>query len=231
MECKGTSAKKGVKGCEVVNAVTGKWRAKARARLRRAARRMRSAARAGSAALEFALIAPVFFVLLMGSVEVGVMFFGQTVLQNATNDAARLVRTGQITGTLPNQVLTPAQLAAGQVAGQPMTQAQFRTFICNEIAPVLACDGNLQIDVQAFSNFSAASYANPLTAGNTLDPSLNNFAPGNVCSVVLLRTFYTWSVITPLLTPFLTNMANSKHLMNATAAFRNEPYTTGVSGC
>ena len=192
---------------------------------------MRSAARAGSAAIEFAFIAPVFFVLLMGSVEVGVMFFGQTVLQNATNDAARLVRTGQITGTLPNQVLTQAQLNAGQVAGQAMTQAQFRTYICNEIAPVLACNGNLQIDVQAFSNFSSASFASPLKADKTLDPNLNHFAPGSVCSVVLLRAFYTWPVVTPLLTPFLTNMANNQHLMSATAAFRNEPYTTGVSGC
>lgn len=192
---------------------------------------MRSAARAGSAALEFALVAPVFFILLMGSIEVGVMFFGQMVLQNATNDAARLVRTGQFTGTLPNQVLTQAEINAGMVAGQAMTQAQFRTYICNEVSPVLACNGNLQIDVQAFSNFSTAGYASPLTASHTLDPNLNNFAPGNVCSVVLLRTFYTWSVITPLLTPFLTNMANNQHLMSATAAFRNEPYTTGVSGC
>jgi Flp pilus assembly protein TadG len=173
---------------------------------------MRGAARAGSAALEFALIAPVFFILLMGSIEVGVMFFGQSVLQNATNDAARLIRTGQ-------------------VASANMTAAQFRTAICNEISPVLACNANLQIDVEAFSNFSTASYPSPLTAGNTLNPNLNNFAPGGVCSVVLLRTFYTWNVITPLLTPFMTNMANNMHLMSATAAFRNEPYTTGVAGC
>jgi Flp pilus assembly protein TadG len=195
-----------------VNAVAVKWRAGARGRLRRVAQRMRGAARAGSVALEFALIAPVFFILLMGSIEVGVMFFGQSVLQNATNDAARLIRTGQ-------------------VASASMTAAQFRTAICNKITPVLACDSNLQIDVEAFSNFSTASYPNPLTASNTLNPNLNNFAPGSVCSVVLLRTFYTWNVITPLLTPFMTNMANNMHLMSATAAFRNEPYTTGVSGC
>ena len=195
-----------------MNAVAVKWRAGARGRLRRVAQRMRGAARAGSVALEFALIAPVFFILLMGSIEVGVMFFGQSVLQNATNDAARLIRTGQ-------------------VAGANMTAAQFRTAICNEITPVLACDANLQIDVEAFSNFSSAGYANPLTSSNTLDPDLNNFAPGGVCSVVLLRTFYTWSVVTPLLTPFMTNMANNKHLLSATAAFRNEPFTTGISGC
>ena len=173
---------------------------------------MRATARSGSAAIEFAFVAPIFFLLLMGTMEVGVMFFAQFTLQNATNDAARLIRTGQ-------------------AASASMSAAQFRTSICNEISPVLACDANLQIDVESFSAFSTASYPAALTGTNTLNPTLNNFAPGGVCSVVLVRTFYTWSVVTPLLTPFMVNMANNMHLLSATAAFRNEPYTTGVSGC
>ncbi len=220
-----------VKEGEAVSPRAASWCANARGRWRRVARRMRDTARAGSASLEFALVAPVFFILLMGTIETGVIFFAQSVLQNATNDAARLVRTGQITGTLPNQVLTQAELNAGQVAGQAMTQAQFRTYICNEIAPLLGCNANLQIDVESYANFSAASFTSPLNADNTLNTNLNNYSPGNVCSVVLLRTFYTWSVVTPLLTPFLTNMANNQHLLISTAAFRNEPYTTGISGC
>ena len=173
---------------------------------------MRQTARAGSASIEFALIAPIFFVLLMGTIEVGVMFFSQFVLQNATNDAARLIRTGQ-------------------VAAQSMTAAQFRTTICNKVSPLLACDANLQIDVESFANFAAASFPTPITGTNTLDPTLNNFTPGGVCRVVLVRTFYTWSVVTPLLTPFMVNLANNQHLLSATAAFRNEPYSTGVAGC
>ena len=216
---------------ETVDPPTTSWFVRTRARLGCVARRVSRAGRAGSAMLEFALVAPVFFVLLMGTIEIGVMFFGDFGLQNATNDAARLVRTGQVTGTLPNQVLTPAEVAAGMVAGQPMTQAQFRTYICNEVAPVLACDTNLQIDLESFANFGAANFPAPLKADNTLNPTLNNYSTGAVCSVVLLRTFYTWNVMTPLLTPFLTNMANNMHLLTSTAAFRNEPYTTGVAGC
>lgn len=177
---------------------------------------MRRTARAGSAAIEFALIVPIFLVLLMGTMEVGIMFLGQSVLQNATNDAARMIRTGQVAGWNLNQT---------------QAQAQFRTTICNGIAPILACNSNLQIDVESFSNFSSLSYTNPLTANNTLDPNLANFSPGTVCSVVLVRVFYTWSVITPLLTPFMVNMANNQHLMTAAAAFRNEPYTSAVAGC
>ena len=93
------------------------------------ARRWRKGARSGSAGVEFAFIAPVFFVLLMGTMEVGIMYFSQFVLQNATTDAARLIRTGQ-------------------VASGNMSQSQFRTQICNEIGPLLSCNANLQIDVE-----------------------------------------------------------------------------------
>ncbi len=173
---------------------------------------MRAGARAGSAAIEFAFIAPIFLVLLMGTMEAGIIFLGDIVLENATYDAARQIRTGQV------------ELSA-------MTQAQFRQLICNEISPLLRCDANLQIDVETFANFGSVGMPNPVRADGTLDPSLNNWAPGTVCSTVLVRSFYTWAVATPLLTPFLVNMGSGHHLMTAASAFRNEPYTTAVSGC
>lgn len=184
-------------------------------RRRRAARAVRARlvrSRSGSAAIEFAFVAPIFFVFLMGTMETGLIYFGNFVLQNAVNDAARQIRTGQ-------------------VATNGTSQAQFRTLVCNEIAPVLACDSNLQIDVETFANFGSANVTNPILASGGLDPSLNNWAPGSVCSVVLVRAFYTWNVATPLLTPFLVNMSNNNHLLSAAAAFRNEPYNTSVSGC
>lgn len=169
-------------------------------------------ARSGSAAIEFAFVAPVFFLFLMGTMEVGIMFLASFVLQNATNDAAREIRTGQV------------QL--GNV-----TQDQFRTMICNGISPLLSCDSNLQIDVETIQSFGQAAITNPITASGALDPTLKNWQPGTVCSIVLVRAFYTYEVATPLLTPFLVNINSNQHLLTAAAAFRNEPYTTAVSGC
>ncbi len=168
--------------------------------------------RSGSAAIEFAFIAPIFFLFLMATLETGLIYLGNFVLQNATDDAARQIRTGQ-------------------VAASGMTQAQFRTLICNGIAPLLACDANLQIDVETFTSFSAANITNPILASGGLDPTLNNWAPGGVCSIVLVRTFYSWNVATPLLALSLANMSGSTHLLTAAAAFRNEPYNNTVSGC
>jgi Flp pilus assembly protein TadG len=176
------------------------------------AARMRKASKAGSAALEFAFVAPIFFLLLMGTLEVGIMFVGSFILQNATADAARQIRTGQV--------------ALGNVS-----QAQFRQLVCAKMPALLQCDSHLQIDVQTFANFGSVALPNPVRADGTLDPSLNNWAPGSVCSIVLVRSFYTWDVATPFLTPFLVNMANNQHLLSAAAAFRNEPYTTAVAGC
>ena len=52
-------------------------------------RRLRNSS--GSAAIEFAFVAPVFFMILLGIIEGGVMFFGQAALMNSTQDAARLM--------------------------------------------------------------------------------------------------------------------------------------------
>lgn len=181
------------------------WSGHMRARLRLVRGRMRKNSRTGSAAIEFAVVAPAFFLLLFGILETGLIFFASTVLENATDAAARMVRTGQ-------------------VQSQNMTAANFRTTICNQIAPLLACDGNLQIDVESYANFNNANFGSPIVNG-ALNPNLNGYSPGNAGDVVLVRAFYTWTVFTPLLQPFFANVSGGKHLISATAAFRNEPFT------
>jgi len=191
------------------------------ARFTRFRRRLRADGIKGSAAIEFALIAPVFFILLMGTIETGVIFFAQSTLQNAVNDTARMVRTGQ-TGCFTT--------SGGNCVA--MTQAQFRTQICSEASDILQdCNGaSLQFDVQAYSSgFSSASNASPLVAGDL--PALTVFNVGNACDVVLVRAFYKWPVFTPILGFFLQNVAGGYHLLSTAAAFRNEPYTSSMDGC
>ncbi len=173
---------------------------------------MRAEERKASAIVEFAMIAPVFFLLLMGIMENGLIYFAGTTLQNATDNAARYVRTGQ-----------------AQANG--LTQAQFRARICADITPLLSCGANLQIDLEQYNDYTNASFVTPIDVNGNLKNTLNNYQPGTACNVVLLRSFYVWNILTPMLSPFLTNMSTGKHLITATAAFRNEPFTSAVSGC
>ena len=182
----------------------------------------------GSAGLQFAMIAPAYFLLLMGTIEAGVIFFAQSSLQNAVNDAARLIRTGQS---------ACYSLNSGGTC-QTMTADQFRAKVCSEVSSLLPncsidTNGNtdLQFDVTDYpAGFTGVTNSSPLNAQKNL-PTLTTFNTGNPCDVVLVRAFYRWPVFTPMLNFFLANMSGSYHLLATAAAFRNEPYTTTTGGC
>jgi Flp pilus assembly protein TadG len=160
--------------------------------------------RRGSVAIEFSLIAIPLFMLLFGILETGLIFFGSSMLEKATADGARLVRTGQ-------------------VQAQNMTATQFHDYICTQVSPLLSCGTNLQVDVESFSDFNSVNIQNPIKNG-VLDPNLNKFSVGGSGNIVLVRTFYTWDIVTPLLKPFFANLGNGQRLLTSTAAFRNEPF-------
>ncbi|MEN3364062.1 MAG: hypothetical protein V7606_1336, partial [Burkholderiales bacterium] len=100
------------------------------ASVRNALRRFRRNRR-GSAAVEFALVAPVFFALLFAIIETAIVFFAGQVLETVTQDSARLILTGQ------------AQTAA-------YTQADFkRVVVCGPLINVLFdCTNGIYVDVQ-----------------------------------------------------------------------------------
>jgi hypothetical protein len=77
--------------------------------------------------------------------------------------------------------------------------------------------------VEAYTNFNSVVISNPIVGG-VLDPNLNKYNVGVAGNIVLVRTFYTWDILTPILKPFFGNLANGQRLMTSTAAFRNEPF-------
>lgn len=169
----------------------------------------------GSAAVEFALIAPTFFLMLFAIFETGMVFFADMTLGNAVTTAGRLVRTGQ-------------------AQNQNMTQDQFRTQLCNQIGFLLPCTSSdsekLLIDVRSFANFGNAAYPQALDANGNLNPNLNSFQPGGSSlipgqnAIVLVRVFYKWQLYTPIFGSYFSNMANNTRLLSYSLAFKNEPF-------
>lgn len=198
------------------------------ARFKNIFRRLRADGNKGSVAIEFAMVAPVFLLMLMATIESGVIFFAQSALQNAVNDAARLVRTGQSACFTKD--------AGGNC--QMITADEFRDQVCNQVDVLLhVCDkdagGNsdLQFDVKAYPNgFNGVTNSSPLDASGEL-PNMTAFDTGGACNVVLVRAFYRWPVVTPGLGFLLANMKGPNHLLATAAAFRNEPYVNNLGGC
>lgn len=185
---------------------------------------MRKDSRRGNAAIEFAMVAPVFFLFLFGLIETGVLFFAQSTLTNSIENAARLVRTGQLKGTLTADQMKTAVCTsiASSPAGTPSDEAHLGLMSWE------TCKANLQVDMRVFDGFSGASYPDVIRSDGSLDVNNMTVQATDACKVVLFRAYYPWHVLTPFLAPLMSNMPSGNEvLLGSAAAFRTEPYPDG----
>jgi Flp pilus assembly protein TadG len=156
----------------------------------------------GSATVQFAFIAVPFFAMLFAIIETSLIFFASTAMEAATQDAARLIMTGQ------------AQM-------QGMSAATFKTQLCNKLTGLLSCTNGLDVDVQSYSSFGSVTLTNPIVNGSY--QYTTGFNPGHAGDIVVVRTFYQWPLFVTNLGFDPSNLNGSKRLISASAAFRNEP--------
>jgi hypothetical protein len=62
-------------------------------------------------------------------------------------------------------------------------------------------------------------------------PSALTFNPGGPCDIVVVRSYYQWTLFTPLMNQALETVSGGKTLITSAATFRNEPYATGAPDC
>lgn len=158
----------------------------------------------GASLVEFALVAVPFFFLTLGTMELGLVLWGTYELENATEDAARMIRTGQ-------------------VHSQGIDANGFRTLVCERVVLLSQCQTRLRLDVRTYGSFADIKTDN----FQALDPSgqLGNafqWQATSPRSIVLVRTFYPWPLFMGITNAVLSNMADGNRLLWATAVFRNE---------
>ncbi len=159
----------------------------------------------GATVVEFALVAAPFFALMFAIIETALLFFADQALDTAVSSAARLIRTGQ-----------------AQEDG--MSASDFKTAICDRMAGLIDCAGGLKVDVQTYANFDAISLQTPVDKDGNLHVT-ENYDAGHGGNIVVVRAYYEWPTFVIGLGNNLGNMPDGTHLLVATAAFRNEPFS------
>src|SRR4051812_43552503 len=103
----------------------------------------------GATAIEFALLAVPYFVIIFAIIETFVAFTAEQMIANATDTLSRKLRTGQITYNMSR-------------SATDMTALQFRQAFCNEITIIITCSASelatpakLYLDVETYASFSA----------------------------------------------------------------------------
>lgn len=167
----------------------------------------------GATAVEFALIAVPFLGLIAGLIQVFLIFFAQSLLENAVRASARQILTGQVQ-------TQDASLSATAAA------AAFHQIVCNNANVLFTCAG-LMVDVEVANNWSSANTAMPALT-YAANGNVNNawqFNPGNAGDIVVVRVMYLWPVFFGSLGFNWANQANGTREIMASAAFQNEPAT------
>ncbi|KAB2916047.1 MAG: pilus assembly protein [Hyphomicrobiaceae bacterium] len=169
----------------------------------------------GNSTVEFAMIAMPFLMLLVGIMSICLYFFTNFTIENAVWQAARAIRTGQL------------QQSQGSYAGITTLEDQkiaFKNALCAKAPTFLDCANKAVVLVQSNASFSGIVEPACASNGTIVDQSTASFDPGTASSVVLVTVCYPWQFGGKL--PFfkLGNLKDGSLLMQASAAFRTEPY-------
>ena len=154
----------------------------------------------GATAVEFAMIAFPFFLLIFAIIEASLFFFAGQYLETAVDDTMRLFRTGQLDANT--------------------NEGEFRTALCDRIAVMFECDGiRTYVEVATqFEDLNDPLEPDPVTG----ERPANQYVPGCSRCIMQITASYEWPIITNFAAPLATNGNNA--LLNVVAVSRTEPY-------
>src|SRR5258706_1303014 len=127
------------------------------------------ASRTGATMVEFALVGPVFLLLTFAIVDNGLVLFTQTILDNATREAARVIMVGKV-----------------QMAGDTTGNGLFTTTLCANLGGLIPCpSAKLKFHVQSSAvGFSAINAAvTPNASGVMTSTGFSSGTPQNYVPV------------------------------------------------
>jgi Flp pilus assembly protein TadG len=162
-----------------------------------------SRAEGGNVMIEFALLAPVFFMLVMGLVEFVVFQYKAYALNHVVYEAARNLQTGEV-----------------QSSGD--MQAAFEEEVCNHAGVLIDCN-EIVFDVRSFDSLADITYP---AAEFDEDGNPTNFVfePGTANQYSVVRAALHHQFITPFMDQLFRMGPDKPAIVNSYCIVKNEPW-------
>ena len=169
----------------------------------------------GSAAIEFAIVGPVFLAMMFSIFEIGWHYYVSSIVDASVTNAARLIRTGQV-----QEATSDADLQYDLIYDE----------ICDVLQHFGTCSETLTVEVETFSSFAdlgADTSAATCADASSTDLDAIPFSPGGELEIVRIRICYIYSTINPAIGLNLSESTrDGQRALVSTMIFRNEPYET-----
>lgn len=166
------------------------------------------------------MVAPILFMLTLGTIEMGICFAADILLRNATSAAARIGRTGY-------------------VADATTRDAMVRDLIGRQSGPLMDAS-KLVIDSKVYAGFDQIGKPEPyidvngngrrddgetftdVNGNGRWDADRGANGLGGSSQIVIYTVTYPWSFFTPLIGRLMSSTGTID--LTATAVIQNEPY-------
>ena len=156
----------------------------------------------GIAAIEFAILFPIFIFLIFSIIEFGFLMFLNSLVNNAVTEAGRLGITGS--NYAFRQIIEPGK--------DPLTREEYVEKVLKDKLGTVADYGVLDIKTQKYSNIGTLS----LGGGNS------TLGFGSSGEIVVYNITFTADILSPLLLPFIGK--NGKYVITSQTVLQNEGF-------
>ncbi len=174
----------------------------------------------GAVAIEFAMLAPAYFLLIIGVMECAMMMFAQHVLESASANASRVGKTGYVVTNETRQQTIMATITrlAGFIMDSSLINITSTTY--NSFGSIgtgesfIDADGNGQWD--SGENYTDAN------GNGVYNSDIGTTGFGNAGDIVVYTISYPW----PIMTPIMGDIVGTDGTLTLTSrvVVKNEPY-------
>ncbi|WP_409432519.1 TadE/TadG family type IV pilus assembly protein [Litorimonas sp. RW-G-Af-16] len=160
----------------------------------------------GATAIEFAIVAIPFFMLAFGIIELAIIFFINSTLTHSVSEAGRQIRVGLF------------QPCGGE--------AEFKALVCEGMNNMAGCSDNVVINVMTAPSFKDISPPKPDPDTGVLPPA--SYIETTAGQPVVVQALFKYDLALPAqLTRLNSTPGSNSRILQASTAFRNEPFPDG----
>jgi Flp pilus assembly protein TadG len=177
----------------------------------------------GSPAAEFAFVAPIMILLVVGTIEFGMIMFVTILMESGLRDAARYGITGSEFGKMSRMERIVEIINDRTLGLVDISEADIQILVYPDFGQI--GDGEDFVDGNGNGTYDVGETFTDANGNGTWDSDIGQSGPGASGQVVLYRIEYAWNLLTPLAAPLIGE--GGKFTLSASIAVRNEPYNNG----
>lgn len=175
------------------------------------AKRSLSRSKSGNALIEFAMLAPVFFMTVAGLVEFVLYQYKTYALNYVVYEAVRNLQTGEVNA------------AAGTTTPAEDMAAAFRKEACDKAGPMIDCDA-IDYDVRAFDNIADITFPEAQFDEDGR-PIGWTITPGHAGQYSVVRASIEHTFFTPFMGDLFNEPETDKAILTSFVIMKNEPWS------